>query len=81
MPTISYKVSSQPYECKRDKLSECIEALVEAGRLPAGTDVAKVVNTGCQRLDYNKNVLPNTPSNVKRLEEKGEKVSAEAKQI
>ena len=81
MPTISYKVKGQPFECKREKLSECIEALIEAGRLPEGTTATKVINTGTQRIDYNKNVLPHTESNVKRLAEKGEKVTAEATQI
>jgi len=81
MSTVSYKVKGQRFECKRDKLSDCIAALVEAGRLPAGTDAAKVVNTGVQRLDYNKNVLPTTESNLKRAAEKGEEVSAEATQI
>ena len=81
MPTISYKVKGRPFECKRDKLSDCVDALVEAGRFPEGTTVNKIVNTGSQRIDYNKNVLPHTESNVKRLTEKGEKVTAEATQI
>lgn len=81
MPIISYKVKGERFECQRDKLSECVEALVEAGRLPAGTDVAKIVNTGAQRIDYTKNILPDTKSNVERREKEGSTASAEATKI
>ena len=83
---ISYKAKNKdgktiPYECERNKASEAIEALVAGGRLPAGTTLTKVINTGCQRLDYTMNRLPYTTSNVERAEKEGQKVSAEATKI
>ena len=83
---IRYKAKNKdgetiPYECERPKASEAIEALVASGRLPVGTTVEKVINTGCQRLDYTMNRLPHTASNLERAEKEGKKVSAEATKI
>lgn len=66
MPKVSYNVKGKDYGCEREKMSEVISALIEAGRLPEGTTVAKVVSTGCQKLDYQHNFAPLTESSKKR---------------
>ena len=81
MPKISYTVKGELFECEREKLSECVDALIKADRLPAGTDIGKVVSTGCQKIDYQKNCAPNTASNKKRREEKKDKPEKQATKI
>ena len=81
MPKVSYTVKGELYECEREKMSEIITALIEGGRLPKDATIAKVVSTGCQKLDYQHNFAPLTESSKKRKESAKDKPAKEATKI
>lgn len=78
MPKIEYTVKGETIVVEREKVSECIEVLVETGHINESETVGALISTGCQKADYQKNHAPNTPSNVKRREEKANKPKKEA---
>ena len=77
---IVYTVDKEEFVCERSTAKEIVEAIADARGLGELT-VAKVIRVGLQRLDYNKNRLPNCASVVAREKEKGERVSKEATKI
>ena len=81
MPKVSYTVKGELYGCEREKMSEIVTSLIEAGRLPADTTIAKVVSTGCQKLDYQYNFAPLTESSKKRKESAKDKPKQEETKI
>ncbi len=81
MVKVSYTVKGELYGCEREKLTEVVASLIEAGRLPKDTTVTKVVNVGCQRLDYQYNFAPLTKSSQKRKDAAQNKPVKEEKKI